>query len=218
MKRFSLNLRDLLKNQMKVAITEGRDRDGSYLYGVGLRCQLDPAGERYPCPVTKKSFCDGFATIYDGSVTVETLTDVGFDGYAGFSENLENKTNNQFGSAKNHDKKTFEILASEFCVGDDEKKSSNPSNPTSVSTPAVTNPSPTHHKPAATSSEPIGLLVEIVRTAQTWAEVKSAWNGDEDLKRQIKGQLSDTELKRIGKLCKQAQSDASESGSSTTAE
>ena len=218
MKRFSLNLRDLLKNQMKVAIAEGRDRDGSYLYGVGLRCQLDPAGERYPCPVTKKPFCDGFVMVGDGSVTVETLTDVGFDGYAGFSENLENKTNNQFDNAKNQCEKTSEILASESCGGNEEKKSSNPSNPTSASIPTVTNPSQTHHKPAVISSEPIGLLVEIVRTAQTWAEVKSAWNGDEDLKRQIKGQLSDAELKRIGKLCKQAQSDASESESSTAAE
>lgn len=218
MKRFSLNLRDLLKNQMKVAIAEGRDRDGSYLYGVGLRCQLDPAGERYPCPVTKKPFCDGFVMVGDGSVTVETLTDVGFDGYAGFSENLENKTNNQFDNAKNQCEETSEILASESCAGDDEEKSSNPSNPTSASIPTVTNPSQTHHKPAVISSEPINLLVEIVRTAQTWAEVKSAWNGNEDLKRQIKGQLSDTELKRIGKLCKQAQSDASESGSSTAAE
>lgn len=218
MKRFSSNLRDLLKNQMKVAISEGRDRNGSYIGGIGLRCQLDPAGERYPCPVTKKPFCDGFVTVGDGSVMVETLTDVGFDGYVGFSENLENKTNNQFDNAKNQDEKTSEILSNESCGGDEEKKPSNPSNPTSVSIPAVTNPSQTHHNPAVISSEPIGLLIEIVRTAQTWAEVKLAWNSDEDLKRQIKGQLSDTELKRIGKLYKQAQSDASESESSTAAE
>ena len=149
MKRFSLNLRDLLKNQMKVAIAEGRDRDGSYLYGVGLRCQLDPAGERYPCPVTKKPFCDGFVTSSDGFVTVETLADVGFDGYAGFSENLENKTNDQIHPAENQCKKDAEILPMQFCGGDGERNPPNPSNPTSANIPAVTNPSQTHHKPIA---------------------------------------------------------------------
>lgn len=208
MKRFSLNLRDLLKNQMKVAIAEGRDRDGSYLYGVGLRCQLDPAGERYPCPVTKKPFCDGFVTDSDGFVTVETLTDVGFDRYAGFSENLENKTNDQIYTAENQCEKTSEILPIQFCGGDDEKKLSNPSNPTSVSILAVTNSSQTHHEPVTTPPDSIKPLIEKVQAAETWAEVEATWAGNEELKREIKSHLSDSEIKRVGKLYKKTQTDS----------
>lgn len=146
MKRFSLNLRDLLKNQMKVAISEGRDRDGSYIKGLGLRCQLDPTGQLYPCPVTKKPFCDGFVMDCDGSVTVETLTDVGFDGYAGFSQNLDGSENSQI-------KNSPDLPKNQFCAVDGEKNPSNPSNPTPASVPAITNPSQTHHKPV-TSKEP----------------------------------------------------------------
>jgi putative DNA primase/helicase len=137
MKRFSLNLRDLLKNQMKVAITEGRDRDGSYIKGLGLRCQLDPTGKLYPCPVTKKPFCDGFVMDCDGSVTVESLTDVGFDEYAGFSQNSNHK----------NEKTSSAGQPNESCAVDDEKKPSKLSNPTPVSIPPNTNPSKTQHKP-----------------------------------------------------------------------
>jgi len=140
MKRFSLNLRDLLKNQMKVAISEGRDRDGSYIKGLGLRCQLDPTGELYPCPVTKKPFCDGFVMDCDGSVTVESLTDVGFDGYAGFSQNLSDTENSQI-------KIPPDLPKNQFCGVDGEKNASKPSNPTPAVVPAVTNPSQTRHKP-----------------------------------------------------------------------
>ncbi|MEG5164458.1 DUF3854 domain-containing protein [Microcoleus sp. AT3-A2] len=143
MKRFSLNLRDLLKNQMKVAIVEGRDRDGSYIEGLGLRCRLDPTGEIYPCPVTKKPFCDGFVMDCDGSVTVESLTDVGFDGYAGFSQNSND-------TAK---KISPDTSKKEFCEVGGEEKPSNPSNPTPVNIPAVTNPSQTRHKPVTNPSQ-----------------------------------------------------------------
>ncbi len=143
MKRFSLNLRDLLKNQMKVAIVEGRDREGSYIQGLGLRCQLDPTGELYPCPVTKKPFCDGFVMDCDGSVTVESLTDVGFDGYAGFSQNSNDK-NEKTSSATQPNESG--VVDNESGAIDDEKKPSKPSNPTPVSVPPNTNPSKTQHK------------------------------------------------------------------------
>lgn len=146
MKRFSLNLRDLLKNQMKVAIVEGRDRDGSYIKGVGLRCQLDPAGELYPCPVTKKRLCDGFSADCDGSVTVESLTGVGFDGYAGFYQN-SNDRKNKISSTPPPDK---------LCAVDGEKKESKLSNPTPASVPANTNPSNNHHESVTNPSpEPV---------------------------------------------------------------
>jgi len=144
MKRFSLNLRDLLKNQMKVAIVEGRDRDGSYIQGLGLRCQLDPTGELYPCPVTKKPFCDGFVMDCDGSVTVENLTDVGFDGYGGFSQNSND--NNEKTSPAGQPNESGAVNNESGAV-DDEKKPSKSSNPTPVSIPPNTNPSKTQHKP-----------------------------------------------------------------------
>jgi hypothetical protein len=144
MKRFSLNLRDLLKNQMKVAIVEGRDREGSYIKGLGLRCQLDPTGELYPCPVTKKPFCDGFVMDCDGSVTVESLTDVGFDGYAGFSQNSNDKNEKTSSATQPNESGAVD---NESCAVDDKKKPSKPSNPTPVSVPPNTNPSKTQHKP-----------------------------------------------------------------------
>ncbi|MEG4281069.1 AAA family ATPase [Microcoleus sp. MON1_C1] len=54
---------------------------------------------------------------------------------------------------------------------------------------------------------PITLLVEKVKAAKTWAEVEAVWNGNAELKNQIKSQLPDTELKRVGKLYKKAQSE-----------
>jgi hypothetical protein len=60
-KRFSSNLRDLLKNQMKVSIQEGRDRNGAYIQGVGLRCFYDPEGDKQR-PLTMDD-CDGFKKI-----------------------------------------------------------------------------------------------------------------------------------------------------------
>jgi Predicted ATPase len=151
MKRFSLNLRDLLKNQMKVAIVEGRDREGSYIKGLGLRCQLDPTGELYPCPVTKKPFCDGFVMDCDGSVTVESLTDVGFDGYAGFSQNSNDNNEKTFSTGQPNESGAVDnesgAVDNESGAVDDEKKPSKPSNPTPVSVPPNTNPSKTQHKP-----------------------------------------------------------------------
>ena len=60
-------------------------------------------------------------------------------------------------------------------------------------------------------STPIALLVEKVKAGGTWAEVESVWNGDEELKSQIKSQLSDAEYKRVGKLYKKAQSESATS-------
>lgn len=136
MKRFSINLRDLLKNQMKVNISEGRDHNGSYIGGLGLRCQLDPTGNRYPCPVTKKPFCDGFVTDGDGLVTAESHALVGFDGFDGFFQNSNDNEKNVDSSP----------LPTKFCGVDGEQKPENLSNPTRVSIPTVTNPSSNQHK------------------------------------------------------------------------
>jgi putative DNA primase/helicase len=164
MKRFSLNLRDLLKNQMKVAISEGRDRDGSYIKGLGLRCQLDPTGKLYPCPVTKKPFCDGFVMDCDGSVTAESLTDVGFDGYAGFLDNPQNTENFQT-------ENPIEIPKNQPAPVDERKNSANPAYPAPAKDLTITNPSQSAENPSqslTSDAEPkkqtgfaIGDLVEI---------------------------------------------------------
>lgn len=60
---------------------------------------------------------------------------------------------------------------------------------------------------APTTPETVpALLIEIerVQAAQTWAEVTAVWGDDLELKAQIKAQLPKDELKRIGKLYKQA--------------
>jgi phage/plasmid-associated DNA primase len=78
-KRFSANLRDLLKNQMKVPVHEGRDRNGAFIQGVGLRCFYDPNGTKYQRPITKGDCdnipdeCDGFEEKCDGFVTDEKI-------------------------------------------------------------------------------------------------------------------------------------------------
>jgi putative DNA primase/helicase len=85
-KRFSANLRDLLKNQIRVPITEGRDRNGAYIQGIGLRCFYDPNDTCYNRPITKDSVCDGFEGECDGFVTVESRMGDGCDGCDGFLE------------------------------------------------------------------------------------------------------------------------------------
>ncbi|MEG4087546.1 VapE domain-containing protein, partial [Microcoleus sp. POL10_C6] len=66
--------------------------------------------------------------------------------------------------------------------------------------------SPEPETPPTAAPESIVLLIKKVQAAETWAEVESVWNGDEGLKRQIKGYLSVAELKRVGRLYKKAQS------------
>ena len=63
---------------------------------------------------------------------------------------------------------------------------------------------PTAQAAPTASPEPIAPLIERVKAAQTWAEVEAVWGADLQLKAQIKAQLSKDELKRIGKLYKQA--------------
>ncbi|MEG5173232.1 DUF3987 domain-containing protein [Microcoleus sp. B3-D7] len=53
-------------------------------------------------------------------------------------------------------------------------------------------------------------LVFRVQSAQTWAEVEAVWNGNEELKAQIKAALTREELARIGRLYKAANPSNSE--------
>jgi putative DNA primase/helicase len=133
-KRFSSNLRDLLRNQMKVAITEGRDRNGAYIQGIGLRSYYDPNGIYYPQPITGQ--CDGCDGFGDGFVTDETLTSDGCDGCDGFF---------QLSSGENHLLPT----EAEGKIGADEcgENPSHPSNASLSTIPAVENPSPNPSQP-----------------------------------------------------------------------
>jgi putative DNA primase/helicase len=152
MKRFSNNLRDLLKNQMKVALTEGRDAQGRFIQGIGLRCNLDPTGKHYPCPVTKKPFCDGFMTDNVGLVTVESPTDAGFDGFAGFSENLKEKEKPQVEISSTSPPNQFTSPPNQTCGGDGDKKTANPPNPASASPAPDKKPAQEDINPALTQS------------------------------------------------------------------
>jgi hypothetical protein len=154
MKRFSNNLRDLLKNQMKVAITEGRDAQGRFIQGLGLRCNLDPTGKHYPCPVTKKPFCDGFMTDDVGLVTVESHTDAGFAGYAGFSENLKQTEKQQIEISSALPPNQFTSPPNQTCGGDGDKKPANPPNPASASPVPDTKPAQEDINPALMQSPP----------------------------------------------------------------
>lgn len=79
-------------------------------------------------------------------------------------------------------------------VQDTPSSGARPPEPETVSTPPTLPP------------ELIVLLIEKVQAAKTWEAAESTWGGDLELKAQIKKYLSKDELKRIGKLYKQAQS------------
>ena len=89
LKRFSNNLRDLLKNQIKLPISEGRDKNGAYIQGIGLRCIYDHNGNCYNRLVTGLPFASNpevtdLVVDGDGLVTAETIGSVGFDGCDGY--------------------------------------------------------------------------------------------------------------------------------------
>ncbi len=148
-KWFSKNLRDLLKHQIKVDITEGRDRDGTYIGGIGLRCLLDP-DNTYPRSVTKLPFCEGLMQDDVGCVKAETLADAKNAGYAGFSSTSNDTENLQPETPLDAQKKPS-------CRVEGGKNPTNPTHPTPASVPAYTEPSqsgknPTH--PSKSSSLP----------------------------------------------------------------
>jgi putative DNA primase/helicase len=160
-KRFSSNLRDLLKNQMKVSVVEGRDRNGAYIQGIGLRCFYDPNGTDFERPITKGSCdnnpenCDGFEEKCDGFVTDESLTSAGCDGCDGFLENREIlEKSNEFSVIER--KQIVGDCAGEIaknqvadeCVGESGKNPSHPSHPSLPMVSASTNLSQQEENPS----------------------------------------------------------------------
>ena len=140
LKWFSKNLRDLLKNQMKADIREGRDRDGNYIEGIGLRCLLDP-GNTYPRSVTKMPFCDGLMQDGDGFVTAETIGSAGFAGCDGFLENLNDTENLQL-------EIPLKTQKNQPCPVDKGKNPSNPAQPAPAKDLANINPTHSGKNPS----------------------------------------------------------------------
>ena len=141
-KRFSANLRDLLKNQLRILIREGRDRNGSYIQGIGLRCDYDPNGENYTRPITGEAFCDGFEGECDASVTAETIGSDGCDGCDGFLEvqqTSEKNTHTELPESVTPVK--VEVIESVEACGENPSHPSHPS-PVSISPVADTSSSP----------------------------------------------------------------------------
>jgi hypothetical protein len=153
---------------MKVSVTEGRDRFGAYIQGVGLRCFHDPNHTTYKRPITKENCdnifeeCDGFEEKCDGFVTDETLTSVGCDGCDGFLEVCESSGKNDDFSVMEQDGfSVTEQIALDSPVGEideiDEnsrlllecgENPSHPSHPSLPRLPAVTNPSQVEANPS----------------------------------------------------------------------
>ncbi len=174
-KRFSANLRDLLKNQMKVSILEGRDRNGAYIEGIGLRCFYDPNGTHKPRPITcdipteecdnqlggncnESVTCDGFVTDGDGLVTGETLASVECDGCDGFHTSLQNSEQNQVErmevTSSNTNCVTSQLEQNQSCVSESGKNPSHPSHPSPTRVSAVTNPSQGEQNPSQGEDDP----------------------------------------------------------------
>ncbi|NEP60619.1 MAG: hypothetical protein F6K31_27080 [Symploca sp. SIO2G7] len=150
-KRFSNNLRDLLKNQIKLPISEGRDKKGAYIEGIGLRCfyDPDPNGENYDRLVTGLPFANNSEVTDsvvdgDGLVTAETIGSVGFDGYDGFLEKVHEKEKSVCDPPESLSISTHsegrgnepEFECQPVC----EKNPSHPSNPTLPVVSAITEP------------------------------------------------------------------------------
>jgi phage/plasmid-associated DNA primase len=190
-KRFSANLRDLLKNQMKVSIYEGRDSRGAYIEGIGLKCFYDPNGTKYQRPITKGDCdnipeeCDGFEEKCDGFVTDESLTSVGCDGCDGFLGNSEI-------SEKNQEIAASEKITNQFCGGESGKNPSHQPNPTPSGIPAVTNPSQQEVNPS-----PALQLAALLRLADCWVQVEEAIATSPESKAEAWAQLTPEEKIRI---------------------
>jgi hypothetical protein len=134
MKAFRPNLMDFLLNQLKVQVTVGEDRKGRFIQGLGLRCHLDPIGEIYPRPVTKKPFGGGGLMVAGGGcVVAETIGSGGWDGCDGLNENSKNTENTQPATSS-------ASLQNQNCDGNSGNNPPHPPNPPLPSTPAITNP------------------------------------------------------------------------------
>jgi phage/plasmid-associated DNA primase len=166
-KRFSANLRDLLKNQLRIAIGEGRDRGGAYIQGIGLRCYHDPNGTRYNSPITGEGECDGFEGECDGFSMAETLMGDGCDECDGFFEvHQSSEKNAAFEEPQDLVEGNGETEVERY-----RENPSHPSHPSPISIPAIENPSPDPSQSVEESFEAIALTAP---TAPTTSNVEES--------------------------------------------
>lgn len=141
MKAFRPNLMDFLLNQLKVQVETGEDRKGRFIKGLGLRCHLDPTGEIYPRPVTKKLFGGGGCVATGGGcVVAESIASGGWDGCDGLIEGSEKLENTQPATSSTPPQ-------NQNCDGDKRNNPQHPPNPPLASNPAVTKPPQERNNP-----------------------------------------------------------------------
>jgi hypothetical protein len=80
MRRFASILEELLVTQLKLPVAYRKDMHGSRFFGIRLRTASDKA-DLLVCPTETRAM-----TEHDGSMTAETRTDDGYDGYDGIFE------------------------------------------------------------------------------------------------------------------------------------
>ena len=188
MKAFRPNLMDFLLNQLKVQVTVGEDRKGRFIQGIGLRCHLDPTGEIYPRPVTKKPFGGGgLMVVGGGCVVAETIGSGGWDGCDGLIDNSKNTENTQPATPPTQSQ-------NQNCDGDGGNNPQHPPNPPLPSTPAVTKPpqerkNPSHPETFA-NQHLASMLAEEMREILASGNVEAAkelWNQLKDGNPQKRG-------------------------------
>jgi phage/plasmid-associated DNA primase len=173
-KRFSANLRDLLKNQLRISINEGRDRNGSFIQGIGLRCDYDPNGDGYTRPITGEAFCDGFEGECDASVTAETIGSDGCDGCDGFLQP-------QPTSEKNTHAELPDALTPakvDECLEECNENPSHPSHPSPVSVSPVANAS---HELSQPVTKELRLPVVATDELESWDDSSSGCDPHQSL-------------------------------------
>jgi phage/plasmid-associated DNA primase len=189
LKRFSANLRDLLKNQVKIPISEGRDRNGAYLQGIGLRCFYDPNGRDYHRPITRLPYdgievtCDGTVMDSDGTVTAETLGSVECDGCDGFFRSQANDNSN----LEKIEEESINFVGDTFSGStESEKNPSHPSHPSPTRVSAVTNPSQGEQNPSQgeddswMTEENLAAMASALNQCddrETLAALRECWSG-----------------------------------------
>jgi putative DNA primase/helicase len=188
MKAFRPNLMDFLLNQLKVEVSAGEDRKGRFIKGLGLRCHLDPVGEIYPRPVTKKPFGGGGLMVDGGGcVVAETIGSGGWDGCDGLIEDSKNTENTQ-------PEPPPTLSQNQNCDGDGENNPPHPPHPPLVGIPAVTKPpqesrNPSHPETHANNRRAKNLAGEM-RQALASGNVdagKEVWEKVNKSHRQVRG-------------------------------
>jgi len=166
-RRFSSNLRDLLKNQMKISIEEGEDRSGKWIKGIGLRSYYDPNSIYYPRPITGD--CGGLVKDCGELAVDETLDGGGCDGLLEIQESAEEVILTEPQTSTKED----EII--EVCA----ENEPSPSHPLPVSIPSIAETQP-EVLPSTTKLLQAPVTIDELRGWMTYNKVKAYPNPKSD--------------------------------------